>query len=316
MKSTILKFLLPMAAIATLAGCTSNDSSDDTPNPQDVSPSWSIENVSYRCSDDSFCPDNQGILMASKRTFVTDDEGNSGVQLSVMRCTATIYNAHQIVTAGHCVDGMKDADEIWFKTAASSTRPSRLFHVTQPATEQIDFSDHFRSDYGSFTLTEAATGIQYAHPALRVSSNYRDMVAMVSNPASGSSASIDTTDFVLNTTHCENLPNVLDHYTFDRNPNMFMVQDCKIFSGNSGGAVVLPNDPLSIVGVVSASNNAKDAGGGGPTLSGMPQDFALFTNMRCASMPGWPLAEPNCLQITENLLNTSFGQTLLATKKR
>jgi len=291
MKYPYVKILLPIA-ITLLTGCGGSDHNDDaTP----VGPDWSIDSVSYTCADSNYCPDNQGILMAVRSTSTTDDNGNTVTNLEIERCTATIYDTYKILTAGHCVDSMKDFDQIWFKTAEGNGRSSRTFQVVPPYVDQVDYDDHFVSDYGSLSLVQPATGISFAHPAASIPFDISQMIALVANPREDGS----TTEYELDAVSCSHGASNVDNVTYNDNPTTF-VMDCKIYSGNSGGAVVSPGDPVNVLGVVTASNSGKfeDRDKTDYLSSWLgttaPTPYAIASNMRCFSMPGWPLMEPNC----------------------
>src|SRR4051812_9781078 len=116
MKSTLLKSLLITASVLLLTACgESNDEDKNPEQPQESGPYWSINDVTLRCTNEALCPDNQGILIVVYRS--SEDHGwYTTKRLGVSRCTGTIYDTHRIITAGHCLDNLYGATEIYFKT--------------------------------------------------------------------------------------------------------------------------------------------------------------------------------------------------------
>ncbi len=106
---------------------------------------------------------------------------------------------------------------------------------------------------------------------------------------------------MVNAVTCTQGPTPRNPLTYDMNPTMFMVTNCIIYGGNSGGAVVLREDPLAILGVVSASNNARTGNTSYPlkVSADNGEDHATFTNARCFAMPAWPQMESGCVDYSE-----------------
>ncbi|MGZ3721559.1 MAG: S1 family peptidase [Bdellovibrionales bacterium] len=295
-----MKFFLAVFCVFTFVGCAPENKELDQ-NPVYVGRNWTVNDVSLDCEDNSLCPDNQGVLLVVKR--VTEyNYFYSQTRTSVFRCTGTIYDLHKAILAGHCVTDLAGADEIWFKTIAKPGKPSRLFHVSsKPIDATSPHKDFWLLDYGAIELKEAATGIEFAHPALKVPVDTHEMVALVVN-AKNSNGGIDT-KYILNAVSCKHGVSPLNPVTYEQNPTMFLVTDCKLYGGNSGGALVLRDDPLAILGIASASNNAnpKNPNIYNPNArdASTHVDQGIFTNARCIAMPSWPKVEASCLEMSD-----------------
>jgi len=299
MKFAGLNILL-VAMCFGLTGCpdASQDSTDYSwtypQSTETVGSNWSIDQVSLKCSDPDQCPANQGVLVAFSRTYAG---------FEVQRCTGTIIGPHTVLTAGHCVDHFKGSDQLWFKTVATATSPSRTFHASTGA-DVYNSKDTYSADYGIFTLSEAATGYQYSAPAKTVPNPLTKVKAIVVNGVTTDSM----TDLKLDVVPCDHESDKMDRVTYDMNPTAFLVVNCKIYSGNSGGSVTLADNLYAVVGVVSASNNAKSAASDfyeqimksmRPGVDLPPKiDDAVVANVRCASMQDWPQMIPDCMTMS------------------
>lgn len=310
-------FLVGLLSVLILSGCgeADSDKSDPNQNPIPVGLEWSVNDVSVTCENEELCPDNQGILLVVKRQNEYSYLGITA-KLIVYRCTGTIYDIDKVVTAGHCIDDFPGASEIWFKTVEKPGKPARAFKVSPDyiAKKSPPSWDLSRIDYGGFRIEGQATGIAYGHPALRIPADTRELIALVINPKSNSKTI--ATDFILNAVPCRHGANMLDPISYEQNPDKFLYTDCKIYGGNSGGAVVSRQDPLSILGLISTSTSAKES----KPLSLSPPpikvaagedddtpitDQGEATNARCFAMAGWPKMAEKCIEISSDVIENA-----------
>lgn len=330
MNAAALKcFLISLLSILILSACGALEENKNDPNqnPTPVGPNWSVNDVSVTCENEALCPDNQGILLVVKRHNEYSSWGTTSTLL-VYRCTGTIYDIDKVVTAGHCVDDFSGASEIWFKTVDKPGKPARTFKVSSNsiAKQSPPSSDLNRIDYGAFRLEGQATGIAYGHPALAIPADTHEMIALVINPKPTSKTI--ATEFILNAVPCRHGANMIDPISYEQNPDKFLFTDCKIYGGNSGGAVVSRRDPLSILGLISTSNSAEHAKPS--SLNSPPVELAAegeddnapitdrgtATNARCFTMPAWPQMAAKCIEISSAVIEKARTQAIKEVVKK
>jgi hypothetical protein len=287
--------------LAAVVGCSNSDVSGHAENPMTVPLNWSPEQVSYRCSDERFCPDNQGVLLSVKQKSFNYGYFTQ-VRLSFTRCTATLFEASKVVTAGHCLDGMKDADRIWFKTVSRQGQPSRTVTVNKALAMGFSEGDSLMADYGSFQLSEPLDGVTYGHPASHPPRG-TEMLALVANMRDD-----DNFALTLDAVRCKLGDGLSLPLPLDKNPSKFMIEDCVIHSGNSGGSVVQADDLTAIFGIVSTATNPeviKEKQRQTEQIIPVPDFKALnepnwagITNARCLNMPGWTATVSPCTQMS------------------
>lgn len=298
MRTALLKCLLICLAVA-ITGC-GEAKKEEPENPTAFPLSWSPDDMSYSCADETVCPDNQGVLFfVTRRT--EDFWDHKEYRLWVKRCTGSIYASDKVITAGHCAEDSAAADESFFKTAAAPGRPSRLFHIRKSLGLTRNSADLSMPDFGALELVESAEGIHFAHPSLKNPQNTNEMIALVSNSINGSK-----NNFAMNALKCSHRPSPLNAISYDKNPTTFLIEECRLVSGNSGGVVVQPTDLLNVLGIAHASNQGDDNVQLQPyyrqAFGTPPPPSAIITNARCFSLPGWDRTEPTCLEMNASVL--------------
>lgn len=315
-----LFLIIPM--ILALTACPSRNTDHwkwNYQNPVTTTTKWSPKGSTYTCADPQFCPDNQGVLLSVRDIVVFAQFGTPLLKREIFRCTASMYEAQKGLTAGHCADQVEKSDKSYFVSVAQPGHPSRIYDVKGIVGKHHE-GDAWTPDYGAFELTEPVTAVNFARPATAIPEDGAMMIALVSNAGS------DEKHFVLNAVHCRNSKeNGVEPIAYSERPNVFLLQDCKLFSGNSGGAVVPPDDLTQVLGTLQISDNAQMVSKSilrkfllniGLFYQDSPKfDFGAAANARCFQLPGWPRSESSCMEISTPMLrglNLARAKTAIA----
>jgi hypothetical protein len=253
------------------------------PAPVKVDSDWDPDKVTVECGDVKRCPAAHGLLLAIKKS---PDPKQKPV---LNRCTAFLYDNNKIMTAGHCADIVEKADRAYFRTVAAAGMPSQTFNIKQLLAKNHNPTSSTALDFAAFEIEGQATNIELVRQPHALPADTSKMVAFVINRK----APAGETSFVLDAVDCEHSGKVHIHpFSYQQNPDTFLVNNCILVRGNSGGALVDASDLKTVLGITSGTLYNDVA----RFLSANFEKpkVASITNARCLSAPGWMQAAHGC----------------------
>jgi hypothetical protein len=222
-----VKFLFVLVTVLGTTVACGKSPPKDRPNPFVVSGVYDVNAVSLNCADGNRCTNSLGIILTihvetkSYRYYKT-------TTTSVSRCTGALYSPTQVLTAGHCTQGI-GTGRSFFKTVATAGMPSRIFEIKGVAKSYYSEANSFSSDYATLELKTPANGYKYVRAAGFISPSLNEVTALVVNQPSD-----DSKVFQLDNVDCEvdaeTLPLHVGEY-----PSVWGTKKCKLVGGNSGG---------------------------------------------------------------------------------
>jgi len=299
-----VKFFFLVVTVLVTAACE-NKKKDPAPNPYPVDPNWNVNEVSVTCSDSSRCPEALGVLF----TINTTREyyyGYVRTSWKVHRCTAALYEANKIVTAGHCTDNHGADSRSWFRTVATPGKPSRSFPVSRVLKQVFNDNDTLTTDYAAAELAVPANGYTFVRgPNGPWPADQKLLTAVVANQYVGAEKSL-----TIDPVECEydaesGIPDVSEF------PDVFAIKKCKLVNGNSGGPIFARGDLTTVLGVASRSSEGKPQNAQSErevremlkreAREGKRRNTATFANASCFDLPGWPRPASQCIKMSEKL---------------
>jgi hypothetical protein len=251
-------------------GCGSTESQTRT---EIYTGAWDPGQVTLTCLDSSRCPDHQGVIIG----YFPSANG-----YTISSCSGSLYEPRRVLSAHHC--NMADAKEVYFFAVPKLGQPQRRSRIRFETGDKGPNHDH-----ASFVLQNSFVDRSFVRPVEQIPPRFDDMAALVVN-------ALGSLRYRFEVLSCRHVPNGVSQITVELNPFWFVLQDCTTVKGNSGGAVVDPNNLNLVYGIISS----------GPIQNitftkavrrieryGL-SDWTTVANVRCFALPGWPRKADSC----------------------